>query len=83
MLQLAGPYISQSLTKLFNHSLNTSSFPAAWKQANITPVHKKGDRQTITNYRPISLLSNISKVFERLVFNHLYTYLISNDLLTP
>ena len=83
MLQLAGPYISQSLAKLFNNSLNTSSFPAAWKQANITPVHKKGDRQTITNYRPISLLSNISKVFERLVFNHLYTYLISNDLLTP
>ena len=77
MLQLAGPYISQSLAKLFNNSPNTS-FPA-----NITPVHKKGDGQTITNNRPISLLSNISKVFKRLVFNHLYTYLISNDLLTP
>ena len=59
MLQLAGLYISQSLAKLSNNSLNTSSFPAAWKQANITPGHKKGDRQTIINYRPISLLSNI------------------------
>lgn len=47
------------------------------------PVFKKGDRQIVTNYRPISLSSNLSKVFERLVFKVLYEYLQNNNLLSP
>ena len=50
--------------------------------ANVSPVFKNGDRHTVTNYRPISLLSCIAKVQERIVFNVLYEYCVSNNLLT-
>ena len=81
MLKLASQDIAKPLD-IFNYSLRTSTYPTVWKRANITPVFKKGNRQEVKNYRPISLLCNISKVFERLVFNHLYQYLVSNNLLT-
>ena len=52
------------------------------KDANVTPVFKKNDKQNKINYRPISLLPNLGKVFERAVFNHLYKYCQDNGLLT-
>ena len=70
------------LQLLFNKSLLTSKFPNRWKIAYVKPLFKKGDKCYSTNYRPISLLSCIGKVFERIiVFKHLYNYFISNDLL--
>jgi len=78
--------ISQSiykpLTTLLNKSLEAGIFPNQWKRANVVPVHKKSDRSSASNYRPISLLPNLSKVFERVVFNRLYEYLDKNKLLT-
>ena len=74
--------ISPYLTKLFNHSLRTSSFPDSWKKCNVCPVFKKNDKQTKSNYRPISLLCNVSKVFERLIYNVLYGYFMRYELLT-
>jgi len=52
-------------------SLDCGIFPSTWKLANVTPIYKKGERHEICNFRPISLLSNISKVIERVVYNHL------------
>ena len=75
--------ISPSLTKLFNHSLAASCFPDSWKKSNVCPVFKKNDKQIKSNYRPISLLCNVSKVFERLIFNVLYEYFLRHELLTP
>ena len=49
-------------------SFNTGVFPKLWKSANIVPLHKKGDKNCKSNYRPIALLSNVSKVLERLVY---------------
>ena len=57
-------------------------FPDAWKRANVTPIHKKSDRQKKENYRPISLLSCVGKVMERIVFNELYEYCDTHNLLT-
>lgn len=57
-------------------------FPDQWKEANITPVHKKKDKQTVSNYRPISLLSIFAKVFEKIDFKNLYNYLTANNLIT-
>ena len=74
--------LSPSLTKLFNLSLAVSCFPDSWKISNTCPVFKKNDKQAKSNYRPISLLCNVSKVFERLIFNVLYEYFIRHDLLT-
>ena len=70
------------LSELFNKSLNEGIYPTAWKEALVTAIFKKVDRQIKTNYRPISLLSCISKVFEKLVFDKFYDYLIRNNILT-
>ena len=74
--------ICNPLTKIFKLSLNQAYFPLSWKRSNICPVFKKSNRQIKSNYRPISLLCNVSRVFERIMFNALYEYLTANDLLT-
>ena len=61
--------LAPSITHMFNLSLSTGVFPACWKNANICPVFKKGQRQNIRNYRPISLLPVLSKCLERCVYN--------------
>jgi hypothetical protein len=47
----------------------------------IRPIYKKGDNQLITNYRPISLLTSFSKIFEKLIFTRLYNHLCTNGIL--
>ena len=51
-----------------------------WKLANVTPIFKKGDKQLIKNFRPISLLPICGKILEKIIFNNLYTYLNTNNL---
>ena len=82
MLKEAGRCIVPSLTRLFNMSLNTSSFPQQWKNANVNPLHKKNDKSVINNYRPISLLSCLGKIFERLVFKHVFNFFRENLLIS-
>ena len=53
-----------------------------WKYANVTPIHKKKEKQDIKNYRSISLLPVCAKLFEKIVFKNIYNHLISNNLLT-
>ena len=81
-MKLALPYIENSLAFLFNTSFETSQFPDSWKVARITPIFKGGDRTEKSNYRPISVLPVISKLFEKLVFNQLYQYMKENGLFT-
>ena len=58
----------------FNESLKLNRFPHSMKSANITPVFKKNDRTDKSNYRPVSILSNLSKVFERCIYKQLSVY---------
>ena len=81
-MTLALPYIENSLAFLFNTSIETSQFPDSWKVARITPIFKDGGRTEKSNYRPISVLPVISKLFEKLVFNQLYQYMKENGLFT-
>ena len=74
--------LCEPLADLFNRSLSLGLFPTNWKIANVIPVHKKGSRQLKSNYRPVSLLSNVSKVLERLVYNKLYEYCKRHNILT-
>ena len=54
-------------------------FPSVLKTANIVPVFKKDSKLDYSNYRPISLLSNIENILEKLVYKRLYTFLSSNN----
>jgi hypothetical protein len=83
LLHEAGQSIVPSLTKLINLSLQTSTVPSIWKLANVLPLFKKGDKCDTNNYRPVSLLSCVSKILERVVFKHLYNYVKENGLLSP
>jgi hypothetical protein len=60
------------LLYLFNKCLKDGVFPTIWKAARIVPVFKSGDRSLVANYRPISILCTLSKLFERLVHNNIY-----------
>ena len=61
--------------------ITTGIFPDSFKISKITPLFKKGDVFLLSNYRPISLLPTISKFFERILYNQLYEYFNSNNLL--
>ena len=78
MVKLCGEHLCVPLKIIFENILETGIFPDQWKEANVTPVHKKNDKQIISNYRPISLLPILAKVFKMIIFKNLYNYLIAN-----
>ena len=65
LLRMVAPGICYGVTKLFNACLQSGCMPEEWKSANITPVHKGGKLDAIGNYRPVSVLPIVVKVFER------------------
>jgi len=67
--------ISQPLTHLFNLSFSTGVFPDHFKLAKVIPIYKNGDKNLMSNYRPISLLPIISKIMEKLLLKRLQSYL--------
>ena len=73
--------ISIPLTIIFNISQRTGTFPDILKLSKTIPVFKKGSKLNLANYRPISLLSNINKIFEKLMFNRVYKFLEENNCL--
>ena len=74
--------IGKPLTCIINQSLKTGRFPSKLKVAHIIPIFKKGDEHDFNNYRPISLLPSISKVFEKKpIYSQLFQYLSVNALL--
>ena len=66
MLHLCAESIHFPLGIIFRNIVNIGIFPDQWKLANVTPIHKKNDKQLIPNYRPISLLPICSKIFEKI-----------------
>ena len=62
MLKICGSFIYKPLELIFKECIETGVFPCEWKKANIVPIHKKGDKQTPANYRPVSLLPNCEKI---------------------
>lgn len=78
---LCASVLVKPLTIIYNMSLSSGVFPSLWKIAKITPVHKSGDRADVTNYRPICILSWFAKIFESLVYTHLYSHF--KHLLSP
>ena len=82
MLKQTSTAIAPVLTRIYNFSLATSTYPDQWKIANVTPIHKKEEKHIVSNYRPISLLDIAGKVFERCVHNEIFNYLQTKNFLT-
>ena len=77
--ELAKP-LSFPLSDLFNFSLTSGKVPLIWKEANVTPIFKKDDPSVVSNYRPISLLSTVGKVLEKIVHKHLFNFIRDNNI---
>ena len=81
LLKDAAEEITPSLTAIFNASINTGFFPNDFKIATISPIHKSESKSICDNYRPISVLSCVAKIFEKLITTQIEAYLESNGLL--
>ena len=79
ILQLIKLEIATPLAKIINLSLETGCHPEKLKMAKVIPIYKKGSKMNTSNYRPISLLSNINKVFEKIVFERVYNFIEKNE----
>ena len=71
------------LTDILNNSFENGIFPEALKTALVKPLFKSGERKSISNYRPISLLPVFSKLIEKLIYKRVMSFLETNNLLTP
>jgi hypothetical protein len=82
LLKEGGNPMSSLLLNLFNMSLVSSKFPSLWKKANVIPIHKKDSKADANNYRPVSLLSSVGKLFEKIVFKYVYNYFRDNFIIS-
>ena len=82
LLKDSASAIGKSLTKLFNQSLVTRTFPSLWRFGKVSALFKKGDRCDPNNYRPITVLLTLSKILEKAVHNQLYYLLNDSKIIT-
>ena len=75
LIRECGNIISGPLCDLFNKSLMFGIFPDDWKCARVSLLFKQGESFDLNNYRPISVISVVAKVFERIVYDQLYNFL--------
>lgn len=81
ILKISAPVIFKPITYIINLSIATCTFPDRMKEAKITPIYKKGDKSIPGNYRPISILPTLSKIFEKHLASQIRNYLNEFDLL--
>ena len=83
MIKLSDASLVTPLKIIFTNCLRSGVFPEIWKRANVVPIHKKNEKNLKSNYRPISLLPIFRKMLEKLIYDSLYSHLVSYDLLNP
>ena len=83
ILKSACTIISKPLVKILNLSVATGKFPSKLKHAKIIPIFKSGDELECGNFRPISLLSNINRLFEKMMYNRVKAFIMKHDILSP
>eukprot|EP00116_Pleurobrachia_bachei_P008430 sb/3468692/ len=82
LLKECAEELSAPLTLLWAESFNTGICPQFYKQGNVTPLFKKGDKARACNYRPVTLTSHVVKCYERVMRDHMVEFLESNDMFT-
>ena len=83
MIKLSGAALFVPLKITFENCLRCGVFPDVWKYANVVPVHKNNEKNLKGNYRPISLLLIFGKILAKLMYDSLYSHLVSCKLLNP
>ena len=82
-VKLAADYIAKPLHHIVTLSIMQQKFPTSWKYSKVLPLHKKEDLLERKNYRPVAILSPLSKVLEKIVYEHLYDYFTVNRIFHP
>ena len=82
-VKLAADLIAQPVHHIVSLSLIQHKFPSSWKYSKVLPLHKKLDKLDRANYRPVAILSPISKVLEKIVYEQMYQYFTQNHLFHP
>ena len=82
LIKICGKSLCKPLEMIFKSCIIKGEYPSEWKKANVVPVHKKGDKQLLKNYRPISLLPIFGKIFERIIYNNIFEYLATKILIS-
>lgn len=77
------PLLLPYLTHIFNYILTSSKFPTIWKLAKLIPIGKKTSPTTPKDYRPISILSSLSKALEKIMESQISTYLLLHNFICP
>ena len=80
-IKLSAPILAPALVKLFNLSIQTGVYPDLLKVAKVIPIFKKGDSTSVNNYRPISILSPINKIFEKIIYSRLLKFINKTNIL--
>ena len=81
-LRIIYKYIAEPLAHIINLCITQAIWPDALKKAEIVPIFKSGDKHNTVNYRPISLISNIAKVIEKILYNRIYDFVIKNNIIS-
>ena len=81
LIKASSSIISPHLAPLYNNCISNGNFPDILKHGKISPIYKKGDRENIENYRPISILPIFGKIFEKIIYSRLYKFLCSQGIL--
>ena len=82
-VKLAAGHISKPLHYIITLSIMQNKFPSGWKYSKVLPLHKKEDQLESKKYRPVSILSPLSKVLEKIVYEQIYEYFSQNKLFHP
>ena len=83
MLRMTFPVVAPHLLHIINACITRSEMPSSWKTATVAPLHESGDRGDPSNYRPISVLPVVSKLWERVVCTQLMDYLTYHHIVCP
>ena len=83
VLKKSAEAFSVPLTLIFQKSLDTGEVPNEWREANVSPIFKKGSKLEPANYRPVSLTSIVCKTIESIIKDRIMIYLVENDLIAP
>ena len=81
IMKKSSKYISSHLAAFLNRFMETGCFPSILKTGKITPIYKKDDPQKLDNYRPVSVIPIFSKIFEKVIYNRLYSFLTSMNVI--